>query len=948
MGRTFMLLVILSFFSLLLNAQTPLLLLDDTIYHDSLQQWRPLNDQLEWIADPGKKLSIEQVPFIKRPWNVFPRDQYVNNWKGNVWLKLRLENDLGIQAGLALLLHNDAIDLFYQDNDGNWRHQTAGKLRPRSNWDSWRHSPPFNSPYTFQLDLNPGERNTYYIKVGPIDQNTLIKPFIANRTFFLEDSVATFKRTLSTQYLFHGVLWVMFLFHLLTYWMYKDKAYLYYSLYILSLSFVLIYLFEFDIFLPLAEYPFGWKIGSNIFLFSFGIFYALFLIHFLHEEGWKKRIKRLLQLFIYLQLGLGLLSTSFLLSAPVSGFPNLYRNWMLLPISIIGIGGLFYISWLYIRSDKGLARFVAINNFFIIGGLLVSTLIGYAGMSLWPGIRLTQMWGLLFLEGTIILQLVSFSLSLGYKGLETERERVKLKELDTFKSRFFANISHEFRTPLTLILGPIQNLMDKLSTKADRLQLKMVERNGRRLLRLINQILDLSKLEAGKLQLEVRPFDYIQTSKVMLHSFQSAAREKEIALVFKSEHEQLMAVLDQDKIEQVLINLLSNAIKYTPSGGTITLRVDTSATKGSDTLITTVSDTGLGIPEDQLPHVFQRFYQASQQDFSTNPSGTGIGLALTKELIELHKGKIRVESEWKKGTTFTFVLPMHIQQDAMATKKIIDASGEKKWEADLDIPLVLDDQAATAMTKGALQILLIEDNPEIRQYLKSCLDQKYELLEAPDGEKGVEMAIENIPDLIITDVMMPKKDGFAVVREIKKNEKTSHIPIIILTGKSSQESKLTGLQTTADDYLTKPFDARELQLRIGNLLSNRKKWIARFKASLKPDNALLDVPSQEQTFIKKAVKIVEENLSDENFSVEKMGRFLLMDRTQLFRKLKAITGKSPSQFIRSIRLKHAHQLLSRQSATVGEIAFSVGFSSTAYFNRCFKEEFGKTPGEVMN
>lgn len=917
--------------------------IDQTFLQDSLNQWHSLLPYLEILQDSADQIDPEKLE-DKTSWTPANTHQQVRYWKGDLWLRLMINNQEESPVELALLFHNDYIDLYFRNNSNQWVHSSAGKNRALSVWDSQQHSPPFRSPYTFQLELPGQKTRTYYIKIGTIDQNAFLQPFISNRVFFLEESVSTFKRTLSTQAIFHGVLWVMSLFHLFTFFMYKDKAYLFYALYILSLSFVLIYLFEFDIFLPLAEVPRFWRLFSNIPLYGFGIFYCLFLLRFLHENHWKPRLKKLIQYYIYLELGVGTVSTLLLIVLPISAFPSIYKNLILLPIALLGIGGLIFISIQYLRSEKGLARFVAFNNFFMIGGLLVSTIIGYASLSLFADYRITQMWSIIFLEVTIILQLISFSLSLGYKGLETERERVKLKELDEFKSRFFANISHEFRTPLTLILGPVQNLLATFNNQADRRQLKMVERNAKRLLRLINQILDLSKLEAGRMKLTPSSFDYIHISKAMLHSFQSAAREKKVDLVFKSPVNELQVILDQDKIEQILINLISNALKYSSEGGKIELSVQTEKVRSKVFVKTSVKDEGVGIPEGELPHIFKRFYQADHKGFTTNQSSSGIGLALTKELIEIQKGDINVDSTPGKGTVFSFQLPLKIAHSAAQAK--LDQKNALSVVPD-GLSAVQTPEEGSGASNEAPLVHIIEDNPEIRLYLKSCLDKDYQLIESANGQTGIEMAIQHIPDLIITDVMMPEKDGFEVTQVIKNNEKTSHIPIIILTGKSSRESKITGLQTSADDYLTKPFDAEELLLRIKNLLQNREKWVARFKESLRPDSPYLDVPSQEEKFIKKAVEVVELNLSNEDFSVEKMGRALLLDRTQLFRKLKAITGQSPSKFIRSIRLKHAYQLLKRRSATVGEIAFSVGFSSTTYFNRCFKEEYGLTPGEVM-
>ena len=558
-------------------------------------------------------------------------------------------------------------------------------------------------------------------------------------------------------------------------------------------------------------------------------------------------------------------------------------------------------------------------------------------------VRSTSFWGILFLEATIILQLLSFSLSLSYKSLETEREKVKLKELDQLKSRFFANISHEFRTPLTLILGPVQALKADTANPIVKKQLSIAEKYAYSLLRLVNQILDLTKLEVGKMQLEPKVFDWISMAKVITYSFESAAQQKEIQLIFKSDSEQLLVALDQSKMEQILINLIANALKFTPSGGKIAVQSNLIA-KGK-VLQIIVKDNGIGISPTEQQYIFQHFYQAENPDFNSSQPSSGIGLSLTKELVDLHKGNIEVKSQRGLGTSFIIEIPITKINDN--SEEIKEIAVTNLVETNGVLASAILEPTTNHQTEKPL-ILIVEDHPDIQQHIQSCLMKEYQLIMANDGEEGITEAIKQIPDLIITDIMMPKKDGYELTRTLKAHAATSHIPIIMLTGKSAKESKIEGLQASADDYLTKPFDAEELRLRIKNLIDNRQKWISYFQnkaSSVQPD---LSIPSMEDVFIQKALKVVEENLGDEGFTVEKLGRILRLDRTQLFRKLKAITGQNPSHFIRTVRLKKAYMLLTHRSATVGEVAFSVGFSSTTYFNRCFKVQFGKTPGAVLN
>ena len=570
-------------------------------------------------------------------------------------------------------------------------------------------------------------------------------------------------------------------------------------------------------------------------------------------------------------------------------------------------------------------------------------MIGYVGAIGFFDVRSASFWGILFLEGTIVLQLLSFSLSLSYKSLETEREKVKLKELDRLKSRFFANISHEFRTPLTLILGPVQQLRTETENPAAKQQLKTVEKYAHNLLRLVNQILDLTKLEVGKMQLEETVFDWIKVAKIITFSFESLAKQKQIQLNFTASLAHLQVSLDQSKMEQILINLLANALKFTPDGGKI--EVQSNLIADGNTLQIIVRDNGVGISAKEQSYIFQHFYQGEHPDFTTNQPSSGIGLSLTKELVHLHKGVIQVKSQRGLGTSFIIEIPItKIDSSIIETPKTVMSNLEQ-----VVVPLPTP-TSITATKNNANQplILIVEDHPDIQQYIQSCLVADYQLVVASDGEKGIEQALKQVPDLIITDVMMPIKDGYELTKILKANAATSHVPIIMLTGKSGKESRIEGLEAAVDDYLTKPFDAKELRLRIKNLLNNRQKWINHFQSTASNAQADLNLPSMEDKFIQKALKVVEENLGDEHFTVEKLGRSLRLDRTQLFRKLKAITGQNPSNFIRTVRLKKAYTLLTNRTATVGEIAFSVGFSSTTYFNRCFKEQFGKTPGTVLN
>jgi len=556
-------------------------------------------------------------------------------------------------------------------------------------------------------------------------------------------------------------------------------------------------------------------------------------------------------------------------------------------------------------------------------------------------------------------------------------ESDQLKELDKMKSRFFANISHEFRTPLTLILGPLENLRSYLQDAEPEKDLDMIQRNARRLQNLINQLLSLSKLESGKMKLKIKEEDIVSLSKGYAQSFESLAKQKNIKLEFKSDWENIPAYLDKDKYEKILYNLISNAFKFTDAGETISINVSALPNKGkvqpvtsnqqpaTDFVTITVSDTGKGISGDKIPHIFDRFYQADDTDRNYQ-EGTGIGLALTKELVDLHHGTISVESELNKGTKFKVELPVgkeHFQpEDFVSVDELEENEGDplaivkqvrfpEVFTEPEDNNERIEEEIFTEEDVKPL-LLLVEDNEDMRYYIRSNISNEFRLTEAEDGEQAYAKAIEKVPDLIISDVMMPKMDGMELCRKLKTDERTSHIPVILLTAKASMEDRLEGLETGADDFLTKPFDQQELIVRVKNLILQRKKLQEKFKQNAKQLGLaqVLNLPvsglnSIDQKFLNKAFEIVSKHMEDEEFTAENFRNEIAMSKTQLHRKLTSLLGQSASVFIRSIKLKKAAELLKSKAGNVTEIALQFGFSNPSYFSKCFKDEFGVNPSD---
>jgi signal transduction histidine kinase/DNA-binding response OmpR family regulator len=573
-----------------------------------------------------------------------------------------------------------------------------------------------------------------------------------------------------------------------------------------------------------------------------------------------------------------------------------------------------------------------------------------------------------------------------------EFESQKLHEVDELKSRFFANISHEFRTPLTLILGPIskwkeqshseersdeeseqpvkeQILLPRLARDQNdksrqelHHDMSMAERNAHRLLRLINQLLDLSKLEAGAMKLRASPINIVPLVKGITYSFETSAGMRGVALNVDVDKEEIEVYCDKDMVEKILSNLLSNAFKFTAEGGSVTVTLTpvpspagrgVSGGRGEGVVEIKVSDTGIGIPPEQLDKVFDRFYQVDASQ-TREHEGSGIGLALVKELVDLYHGTIVVQSEVGRGTTFTVELPLgreHLKDEEIVEEERHPGLGSlriplERDEAISQMDQIASSQESTPRNDNVPIILIVEDNADVRAYIRGYLVPAYHVTEARDGEEGIRKAQETIPDLIISDVMMPKKDGYQVCKTLKLDEKTSHIPIILLTAKAASENRIEGLEIGADDYLIKPFEPKELLARIKNLIDLRRKLRERFSISVPLKPGEIAVSSIDDVFLKKVAEVVERRMGDENFSVDELGQEVGMSRSQLHRKLTALTNHSPSDFIRHMRLHRAMALLQGNAGTVAEVAYTVGYGDPSHFSRRFHEVFGVPPGEV--
>ena len=534
------------------------------------------------------------------------------------------------------------------------------------------------------------------------------------------------------------------------------------------------------------------------------------------------------------------------------------------------------------------------------------------------------------------------------KAMTEEMERMTQTQL-----QFFTNVSHELRTPLTLIAGPAEQLLEDGSIRGQhRSMLQMIQRNTRILIQLVGEILDFRKVQNNKATLRLNRFALSDELSTWAEDFRAAAARRKITIVVAASGstdtstantDGSMIIADRDKIEHVYFNLMSNALKYTPEGGSITTTVEHAAQH----FTITVSDTGKGIDPKELPHLFERFYQAQG-----SIGGTGIGLSLVKAYVDMHHGTIEAQSEPDKGTSFVVTLPdTQPGYDPANDQKAAPRVEDKNLIDDNYVSVDIDANAAADRITNAEDfdserplVLIIDDNNGMRAYLRSILKDKYNVSEAADGKQGLEKACREVPKLVICDVMMPVMDGLEFTRQLKQNMATSHIPVILLTARSLSEQREEGYGTGADSYLTKPFSGSVLLARVDNLLRNRTMLRSLFSGDKKEEAAEEQLGSRDQTFINRLRDSIRQNMGDSDFTVERLGEEVGLSRVQLYRKVKALTGQTPVDLLKKARLERARLLVEKTDKSISEIAYEVGFTASSYFNKCFKDEFGVSPG----
>ncbi len=532
-------------------------------------------------------------------------------------------------------------------------------------------------------------------------------------------------------------------------------------------------------------------------------------------------------------------------------------------------------------------------------------------------------------------------------SIEQERQEAqRLHELDMMKIKFFTNISHEFRTPLSLIISPVEKLIKKTEEPAGKKQFQLIHRNARRLLNLVNQLMDFRKMEEQELRLNKTSGDIISFVKDISYSFSDLAENKNIRFSVQSSEDFIFTTFDHDKLERILFNLLSNAFKFTPVGGTVMVLAETIAAPGEKMLLLKVSDSGIGIARDKLEKIFERFFQNEIPGTMVN-QGSGIGLAITKEFVRMHGGVIDVQSEVNKGSCFAITLPLTPIEIENANVDLPEAE-----EATENEPVYrpVPNAAVERNGKGKKKtILLVEDNDDFRFYIKDNLKAYYTIVEAENGKLGWQKALAHHPDLIVCDISMPEMNGIELCQKLKEDSRTSVIPVILLTALTGEEQQLAGLQTGASDYMTKPFNFEILLSKIHNLLLQQESFKKTYQKQVQAQPSELPITqSAEEKFLQQVLTVIETNMSNPEFSVDQLSRDVFMSRVALYKKLFALSGKTPIEFIRSVRLQRAAQLLQKKELTVAEVAYEVGFNNPKYFSRYFKEAYNILPSAYGN
>ncbi|MFK7807409.1 MAG: ATP-binding protein [Saprospiraceae bacterium] len=918
---------------------------------DSVKNYRGVAAQYAYyLVDESESIDIQSLLKQEESFDFQPLEEQLPNIKNVFWIKWKVQNVMKdpvvVKDWFLNIGKGDYVDVYMVNQNGEIiKEQRVGEFVPMSQKELSRKH--FVERIPFSLMTN--EPITIYTRLQRISGfPPKIKLELFQQDFYNRPG---YQDQVPQRWLFFGMLFTFAFLGIAIFPITRDKAFLYFGLFLLSVGGYMVDAF-FNVF---GNFWFFREHPKLVMLFTYSLVTLMNVSHlmFIREYiGSKVNFPKwdsVARVVVGLNIAMGFIAC-LVYSITLDEF---LTDKIFIPFIVVTYLFLFTVVGPIMRHRKWTVE----NTLIFISLLLFMMAILINAISILKGTNMRLLETQLLLTLVILIFAVGLTFGLAYRFLRHQRKRQefnRLKDLNEMKARFYQNVTHEFRTPLTVISGVASEIQqDPVVSRAPELfrKVEMINRNGSSLLELVNRLLGMAKMEAGELELNLGNGDIINYIRYLVESIGSFADGRKVRLQYLTTLEEMQMDYDREKIRQILYNLMSNAVKFSNENGIVKVFAEKNVFQGQEQLHIKVKDEGIGISAEDLPHVFERFYQGDKGK-TTKDQGSGIGLAFTKELIQLMNGHISIKSEPDKGTVVSVYLPITQKAAAYDTeiRPMPFPSGEKKAQVKVEQPQAIFSQEEDQKP----MILLVEDNWDVLEYVKSILDKSYQIEVAHNGQEGIDKAVELIPDLIISDVMMPKKSGFELTAELKNDERSSHIPIILLTAKDNNEAKLAGLTRGADIYLTKPFSKEELEIRIHNLLALRQKMQERW-SRVQPlgngnkksnDNENSTISQKDKDFLKKLTDFLHENISDEDLDVARMQRAVQMSRPQLHRKLKALTGLSAAKFRKKIRLDRAHALLQDHDGTVAEVAYAVGYKHPSHFSSDFKEAFGVTPGAV--
>lgn len=892
-----------------------------TVAIDTIRESRRPEGGYLYYPDPSRKMSFEEV--IEKP---FRQSEVIERQNGAAyWFKFKIDTKLTKYTYVIGFNRNDFIDVYVPLHSG-YKKYTLGQFVFRNPVSDMREL----NILSFNAQEVDFSRPFYYRKTIISSEGTKhldYQPVVAYVYSYDDVKASVLTSTFNPWlYMYLGFLLLAFMLFIVNYSVTKDNNFLHYSLYLLS-----VFIYHANR-LPMIFNLYGeWSVDilafyvnpvSNI---ASMCLYFYFAVKFLNYEQFLPQLYKISISFIRFIVIAGIL---YLLFIAINPYELLHEK-ILLAIRVIFIAiSIILLTILYFKKRDLISRIVVVGSVVLILGSVFALLLG----------------NYIYFLPTVVVETILFAWIVSYQNKQKEMAHLenqfalqKMQEVDHMKTRFFTNVSHEFRTPLTIILGTI-NQMTKIKNLPFERELNTMHHHATRLLRLINQILDLAKLNVGQLKLHAETIDLRQFLEDTLVSLESGAVVKGLSFAFNIRVPSSLVNIDHDKLEKIVFNLISNAIKFTPKGGSIDVNIEQKSDE-EDRLIIVVKDTGIGIESSQMDKIFDRYYQAEKTNEVVS-AGSGIGLSMTRELVYLLGGTINVQSKKGEGSIFRVELPLEVIEHRGEAKATVPVS---KTRTVVEKPI---DSQMINKEKDGPRVMAVEDDPDILRFIVSCLEEyPYQIITAQDGQEGLSLARQEVPDLIISDFWMPEKDGVEMTADIKKDRATSHIPIIMLTANATRDGKIEGLKTGADDYIVKPFDPEELQLKADNLLKQQERLRQRFAELWHLPQAEKSVKPKEDVFISEFRELVEKNLENSELSIHDLTHELALSRVQLYRKTMALTGQSPTDLVRHIRLKKAAVLLSNPDHNVSETAYAVGFSNLSYFAKSFKQVYGLTPSE---